>query len=328
MTLQETALSYILSFCKHPELRAGLGSAGAITMFMEKIQDPDAKPATKYPVINALCLCAHEAVNRVKVREAKGLELLLQLLKDKEFSLIHNRLISCLVCFLYDEPSFEVLLKNDLVPILLTHLVRVAKLDRRTKGETREVSEEMETEEVEEAKEETKEVKTDKDVETIVDTVTKDANKCDSEVKKEVTEAAAEMDVDIEGLSQESNKDTQLETKPESHDDKPKSLTQEEPKNTSENADLKRSVSCPALPANQSEGEKKPKEFQYSMDSPTYQEIPDFTLDEHAYSHGPRNLWEAQQYFRDAPEVSGGFSGGRGGMSPGALSSSGNSPHR
>ncbi len=64
--------------------------------------------ADKFSIINAFCLCSHEAVNRIRIRDAKGLELIMLLLSNDEYSLIHNRLISCLVCFLYDDSSFEV----------------------------------------------------------------------------------------------------------------------------------------------------------------------------------------------------------------------------
>ena len=257
-------------------------------MFIEKIQDKDIKTQNKYSLINALCLCAHEAVNRVRIREAKGLELLLNLLDDEAYKFIHNRLISCLVCFLYDETSFDVLLSNRLVPILLHHLVRIAKLDARD-------NENMGSKDVDD--------------------------------KEETTEANKIIDELLDGDGKQENKSSKKETS-ESKSDKGISQQSEEisvslpvvlkVKNL-ENPDFKRSQSCPSLPTDDTE-DNKSKTFKYSMDSPTYQAISDFDIDNvDDYFSGPKNIVDAQQYFGDS---------GAGGMSPWSYSSAGVSPYR
>ena len=110
------------------DARPPFGTAGGISYLISKIQD---KSETKeaLTLINALCLCCQEVVNRVKIRNEKGLQLLLRLLQDEKYSQIHDRIISALVCCLYDEEGLEILLKNSIVPVLLFHLKRVSGID-------------------------------------------------------------------------------------------------------------------------------------------------------------------------------------------------------
>ena len=285
-----------LSFCKHPELRAGLGSAGAITMFIEKIQDEDIKTQNKYPLINALCLCAHEAVNRVRIRETKGLELLLKLLDDTSFKLIHNRLISSLVCFLYDEASFEVLLGNRLVPILLQHLVRIAKLNEMDgKNES-------------------------------LDSKREDSK----EVLAEANELLDELfDRDEENKDQVGNTDSigRQKTSKQSEESSASQPVVQKIKSL-ENTDFKRSQSCPSLPTDDTD-DSKSKVVKYSMDSPTYQAISFEKDNEDDYFSGPKNIVEAQQYFSES--AAGGMSPwsySTGGVSPYRSPTGSISPHR
>ena len=76
----------------------------------------------KEKVVSVLCLCCKEAVNRVKLREDGVLKLFITYLKDDSYKTLHLRIVSALVCFLYDETSFDTLLDNGLVPVLIRHL--------------------------------------------------------------------------------------------------------------------------------------------------------------------------------------------------------------
>ena len=57
---------------------------------------------------------------------------MLALLGRVDYALIHNRLISALVCFLYDEASIETLLQSGLVATLIGHLRRCAHIAEST----------------------------------------------------------------------------------------------------------------------------------------------------------------------------------------------------
>ncbi|XP_075928795.1 armadillo repeat-containing protein 5 [Petromyzon marinus] len=73
-------------------------------------------------VVRALCLCCREAVNRAKVVESGGIELLFSLLKDSHFKASHDRIILAFLSFFYEESALDVLLGYGLVPILVRRL--------------------------------------------------------------------------------------------------------------------------------------------------------------------------------------------------------------
>ena len=127
--IRDLASSRLLAFSKHESLRPALGSAGAVGLLIGRVRDDfDGTSSHRLAVVNALCHYCQEAVNRVRMRDGKGLELMLMLLGEPDYSLIHNRLISALVCFLYDENIIEILLQNGVVGVLVDHLRRCAHI--------------------------------------------------------------------------------------------------------------------------------------------------------------------------------------------------------
>ena len=131
--IRDLASSRLLAFSKHEPLRPALGSAGAVGVLIGRVrEDFNATSSHRLAVVNALCHYCQEAVNRVRMRDGKGLELMLMLLGEPDYSLIHNRLISALVCFLYDENSIEILLQNGVVGVLVQHLRRCAHIVNRS----------------------------------------------------------------------------------------------------------------------------------------------------------------------------------------------------
>ena len=131
--IRDLASSRLLAFSKHESLRPALGSAGAVGVLIGRVrEDFNVTSSHRLAVVNALCHYCQEAVNRVRMRDGKGLELMLMLLGEPDYSLIHNRLISALVCFLYDENSIEILLQNGVVGVLVEHLRRCAHIVNRS----------------------------------------------------------------------------------------------------------------------------------------------------------------------------------------------------
>ncbi|XP_023930081.1 armadillo repeat-containing protein 5 [Lingula anatina] len=117
------SLEALLNICHQPHARPPLGAAGAIQFFIDHINNT--KDLSRvYGAITALCLCCRDSVNRVRLRESAGLKLLLQLLSSEDYSQCHTQIICSLTCFLYDELSLEVLLKEGMVKGLLGHLTK------------------------------------------------------------------------------------------------------------------------------------------------------------------------------------------------------------
>ena len=110
----------------HTNVRPVFGAADGIRIFTEKFKSEEIQ-TEKIAILNVLCLCSKESVNRVKLRENGVLQIFLESLQDHSFHKIHDRIISCLVCFIYDEAGFHILLEAGLVKILLKHLQRVAQ---------------------------------------------------------------------------------------------------------------------------------------------------------------------------------------------------------
>lgn len=76
----------------------------------------------------SLCLCAMEAINRNKLRCTGALEKLVKLLGDPVYAQHHFQIVSTFVCFLFDEPSLDVMLRAGLLSNLLSYLEWLLKL--------------------------------------------------------------------------------------------------------------------------------------------------------------------------------------------------------
>jgi len=124
------AESLLLSIASDaPSLRPYLGRAGAVEYFIHQLEvvvTSDGMSLHKYRITNALCHCCRDANNRIRIREQGGLSVLTDLLRNSKLTNIHDRIISALVCFIYDDASIAVLLQTCLVSTLVSHLYRVA----------------------------------------------------------------------------------------------------------------------------------------------------------------------------------------------------------
>lgn len=109
-----------------PSFRPGLGSAGGIVIILDLFQNEE-NLIDKSILLNILCDCCTESVNRIKIRDNEILQVFLSCIVNDRYSGLHDKLISTLHCFVYDDASFSVLLENGLVGILIKHLQRVAE---------------------------------------------------------------------------------------------------------------------------------------------------------------------------------------------------------
>ena len=117
-----------------PSLRPYLGRAGAVKYFIHCLEELVTSEGTlphKFHMIDALCQCCRDANNRIKIREHGGLSVLIGLLLNSQLANIHHRIISALVCFIYDDASITVLLQSRLVPTLISHLYCVAEIENK-----------------------------------------------------------------------------------------------------------------------------------------------------------------------------------------------------
>ncbi|XP_041038069.1 armadillo repeat-containing protein 5 [Carcharodon carcharias] len=125
--VREGALAALGNLCGQGFLRPGVGGAGGVGLLVGALRsDPGAPSAPAH--LRALCLCCREAVNRARVREEGGLDLLLALLKEPGHRASRPRILAALLGFFYDQPAMDYLHARGLVPVLLDELLSLAGL--------------------------------------------------------------------------------------------------------------------------------------------------------------------------------------------------------
>ncbi|XP_046721951.1 LOW QUALITY PROTEIN: armadillo repeat-containing protein 5 [Silurus meridionalis] len=124
--LEELAIKTLANLCSQGCLRPLVGSLGIIQKFTEEAKKDLLKSSV---VFKALCLCCKEAVNRVKVKESGGLEVLIGFLSAYQSHPLTRLAILACVDFVYDEAALEQLQELGLVPILVTRLIDLTRGD-------------------------------------------------------------------------------------------------------------------------------------------------------------------------------------------------------
>ncbi|KAG7459916.1 hypothetical protein MATL_G00215640 [Megalops atlanticus] len=127
--LKEIALKTLANLCSQGCLRPLVGSLGVIEKFVEEVKKAPSKSGMFF---RALCLCCKEAVNRVKVKESGGLEVLTGFLSVNQSHPLARLAVLAFVDFVYDESALEQLQGLGLVPLLVSRLVELAKGEEPT----------------------------------------------------------------------------------------------------------------------------------------------------------------------------------------------------
>lgn len=121
----------LMHIAEQENARPLLGNAGLIKCFTDLLNDSKQTTCAHIKLFNILCLFSQEVVNRVKLRDFEFLPSMVSALKNPAYSMLHNRIISALISFIYDEPSLEILVSGGLVPLLCEHLTANAGFDVR-----------------------------------------------------------------------------------------------------------------------------------------------------------------------------------------------------
>lgn len=121
---EELALKTLANMCSQGCLRPLVGSLGVIQKFTEEVKKDPLKSGVFF---KALCLCCREAVNRAKVKESGGLEVLISFLSTQQSHPFSRLAILACVDFVFDESAMEQLQELGLVPLLVKRLVRLAR---------------------------------------------------------------------------------------------------------------------------------------------------------------------------------------------------------
>lgn len=121
---EELALKTLANMCSQGCLRPLVGSLEVIQKFTEEVKKEPLKAGVFF---KALCLCCKEAVNRAKVKESGGLEVIISFLSAHRSHPFSRLAILACVDFVYDESALEQLQELGLVPLLVARLVELAK---------------------------------------------------------------------------------------------------------------------------------------------------------------------------------------------------------
>lgn len=122
--LEDLALKTLANVCSQGCLRPLVGSLDVIKKFAAEVKTDALKSGV---FLRALCLCCKEAVNRAKVKECGGLELLTGFLSAHKNHPLSRCVIQACVDFVFDESAVEQFLELGLVPLLVERLVRLSK---------------------------------------------------------------------------------------------------------------------------------------------------------------------------------------------------------
>ncbi|XP_017275013.1 armadillo repeat-containing protein 5 [Kryptolebias marmoratus] len=128
---EELALKTLANLCSQGCMRPLVGSLGVIGKFTEEVKRDSLKSGVFF---KALCLCCKEAVNRAKVKESGGLEVLIKFLSSYQSHPLSRLAILACVDFVFDESAMEQLQEFGLVPLLVARLVKLTRGEEKVDG--------------------------------------------------------------------------------------------------------------------------------------------------------------------------------------------------
>lgn len=120
------AVKCFYTLCKIAECRLNLGISGTVEELITLIMATDTNPNILYKeMLFSLCLFCREAVNRDKIRQKNGLQVILMLLNKPEHECHHPRLLEALSLFIHDEVGLGILTKHGMLEVLVAKLTNV-----------------------------------------------------------------------------------------------------------------------------------------------------------------------------------------------------------
>jgi len=122
--ISDNCLGALVNLSQHDQLRPSLGNADVVDILVKRFHSCDKNSQLKNSVMTALCLYCRESVNRVKLREAGGCKLFVEVLSSKEEEMMNLQdiVLNSLLQFIYDNHSLNVLMDQGLIPSLIQML--------------------------------------------------------------------------------------------------------------------------------------------------------------------------------------------------------------
>ncbi|KAL0099280.1 hypothetical protein PUN28_020093 [Cardiocondyla obscurior] len=125
-TSNRMAAKCFYSLCQIAECRLSLGVFGAVEMIIEMINTADTNSNVLCKeILFSMCLFCRESVNRERIRQSDGLQIILLFLSKPEHEECHLNLLEALSQFIYDETGINILTKHGILQILVGKLTNI-----------------------------------------------------------------------------------------------------------------------------------------------------------------------------------------------------------
>lgn len=120
------AVKCLYTLCQIAECRLSLGISGTVEELITLINMADANSNLLCKeLLFSLCLFCRESVNRDRIRQSDGLQVILALLNKPEHEYYHLRLLEALSLFIHDEIGLDILTKHGILEVLVAKLTNV-----------------------------------------------------------------------------------------------------------------------------------------------------------------------------------------------------------
>ncbi|XP_072746397.1 uncharacterized protein Rnb [Anoplolepis gracilipes] len=118
------AIKCLYILCQIPECRLDLGISGTIEEIIALINSVESSSTEQLceEILISLCLFCRESVNRNRVKNSDGLQLIIALLNNSKHEHYHSTLLQALAQFIYDDNALDVLAKHGILDILVAKL--------------------------------------------------------------------------------------------------------------------------------------------------------------------------------------------------------------
>lgn len=124
--IRKRAMCILLSSAKILDGRIALSSAGGVETLVAHMESSNRTSTMYREVVCALCTCCRDVISRQRLRDCGGLERMIAMLADTSHAVLHQNIMSALVCYYFDENTLKLMVtKMGLLQTLSYHLKRM-----------------------------------------------------------------------------------------------------------------------------------------------------------------------------------------------------------
>ena len=126
----KNCINILYTLTTYFSVRVSVGTMGGMDAFLHHIKE---RGPMLLPSIKGICLCCREAVSRNKIRSAGGLDDLIAILCNHEYSQVFDDILGAFACFTYDDVALKLMIEGGLISILVSMLQKLLFPEEATK---------------------------------------------------------------------------------------------------------------------------------------------------------------------------------------------------